>query len=89
VVGHVTPEAYVGGPPIGLVKNGDTIVIDAEKRELTRGVTAAEFERNARRSGRSLPPVISAGCGEICRACHERIVWGGEQCGLWGCDTEA
>ena len=32
VVGHVTPEAYVGGP-IALVKNGDTITIDAEKRD--------------------------------------------------------
>ena len=36
VVGHVTPEAYVGGP-IALVKNGDAITIDAEKRELTLG----------------------------------------------------
>ena len=34
VVGHITPEAYVGGP-IALVKNGDTITIDAEKREMT------------------------------------------------------
>ncbi len=42
VVGHVTPEAYVGGP-IGLVKNGDPIVIDAEKRELTLQITAKEM----------------------------------------------
>lgn len=42
VVGHVTPEAYVGGP-IALVKNGDTITIDAEKRELTLGITAKEL----------------------------------------------
>ena len=33
VVGHITPEAYVGGP-IALVKNGDPITIDAEKREI-------------------------------------------------------
>lgn len=44
VVGHVTPEAYVGGP-IGLVKNGDPITIDAVKREITLGVTAAELKR--------------------------------------------
>ena len=31
VVGHITPEAYVGGP-IAIVKNGDPITIDAEKR---------------------------------------------------------
>jgi len=44
VVGHVTPEAYVGGT-IALVKNGDTITIDAEKRELTLEVPAAELKK--------------------------------------------
>lgn len=47
VVGHVTPEAYVGGP-IALVKNGDPIKIDAEKREMTLGIPAAEFKRRAK-----------------------------------------
>jgi len=42
VVGHVTPEAYVGGP-IALVKNGDPIIIDAEKREMTLVVPAREL----------------------------------------------
>ena len=32
VVGHITPEAYAGGP-MALVKNGDTITIDAENRQ--------------------------------------------------------
>jgi dihydroxy-acid dehydratase len=40
VVGHVTPEAYVGGP-IALVKNGDKITIDAEKRVVTLEVPSA------------------------------------------------
>ena len=44
VVGHVTPEAYVGGP-IALVKNGDSITIDAEKRELTLEVPSAELKQ--------------------------------------------
>ena len=44
VVGHVTPEAYVGGP-IALVKNGDTIIIDAEKRVVTLGVPSAELKK--------------------------------------------
>jgi len=44
VVGHVTPEAYVGGP-IALVKNGDPITIDAEKRELTLEVSSAELKK--------------------------------------------
>ena len=42
VIGHVTPEAYVGGP-IGLVKNGDKISIDAEKREITLHITKKEM----------------------------------------------
>ena len=43
VVGHISPEAHVGGP-IALVKNGDPITIDAEKRELTLQVTAKELK---------------------------------------------
>ena len=42
VVGHITPEAYASGA-IGLVKNGDTITIDAEKRELTLEITGKEM----------------------------------------------
>ena len=42
VVGHITPEAYVGGT-IALVKNGDPIKIDAETRELTLAVPAKEL----------------------------------------------
>lgn len=44
VVGHVTPEAYVGGP-IALVKNGDLIRIDAEKCEMSLKVSAAELRK--------------------------------------------
>jgi dihydroxy-acid dehydratase len=44
VVGHITPEAYVGGP-IALVKNGDTIIIDAEKREINLDIPAAELAK--------------------------------------------
>ena len=44
VVGHITPEAFEGGP-IALVQNGDTITISAEKREITLGISDAEMER--------------------------------------------
>jgi dihydroxy-acid dehydratase len=44
VVGHITPEAYVGGP-LALVKSGDAITIDAEKCELNLGVSSAELKR--------------------------------------------
>jgi dihydroxy-acid dehydratase len=44
MVGHVAPEAYRGGP-IALVRDGDTITIDVERRRLDVGVDAAELER--------------------------------------------
>jgi dihydroxy-acid dehydratase len=43
VVGHVTPEAAVGGP-IALVEDGDTIVIDAENKTIELRVPTAELE---------------------------------------------
>ena len=45
-IGHVGPEAAVGGP-IGLLKDGDVIKIDAEKGTLD--VELSEAERDARR----------------------------------------
>lgn len=47
VVGHITPEAYEGGP-IGLLQEGDTITIDAEKNEIS--VALSEQELDARRA---------------------------------------
>ena len=43
IVGHVTPEAQVGGP-IALVQNGDKITLDAEGNLITVDVSDAEFE---------------------------------------------
>jgi len=51
-IGHVGPEAAVGGP-IGLVKDGDIINIDAETGTLDLEVDAHELER--RRQDWSLP----------------------------------
>ena len=44
VIGHITPEAFVGGP-LAVVQNGDKITIDAEKRTMTLGVSKAELKR--------------------------------------------
>jgi dihydroxy-acid dehydratase len=43
-IGHVGPEAAVGGP-IGLLKNGDIIVIDAAKGILEVELSAAELAK--------------------------------------------
>jgi dihydroxy-acid dehydratase len=47
VVGHVAPEAAVGGP-LALVRAGDEITIDAERREITLHVSVAELKRRRR-----------------------------------------
>jgi dihydroxy-acid dehydratase len=51
-VGHISPEAFVGGP-IALVREGDEIVIDAANRKIDLVVDAAELER--RRAGWKAP----------------------------------
>jgi len=43
-VGHVAPEAYVGGV-IALVKDGDSITIDAHKRLIQLNVPEEELTR--------------------------------------------
>jgi len=52
VVGHVAPEAAVGGT-LALVQEGDPITIDAERRGLQLDVSDTEL---ARRRGRWKPP---------------------------------
>jgi dihydroxy-acid dehydratase len=43
-VGHISPEAFIGGP-IALVRDGDPIVIDAERRTIDLQVDELELER--------------------------------------------
>ena len=44
VVGHISPEAALGGP-IGLLRDGDRIAIDAVKRTLQIDLSAAELKK--------------------------------------------
>jgi len=60
VVGHITPEAYVGGP-LGLVASGDTITIDAETSKLTLEVPARELAPLAREHGTPLVNDLGSG----------------------------
>jgi dihydroxy-acid dehydratase len=52
LIGHIVPEAQEGGP-IGLVRDGDTITIDAETRELNFDVSEQEIAK--RREGWTAP----------------------------------
>jgi dihydroxy-acid dehydratase len=44
VIGHVTPEAFTGGP-IAVIKNGDPIEIDGEKRVITLKISKTELAK--------------------------------------------
>jgi dihydroxy-acid dehydratase len=44
VIGHVTPEAFTGGP-IAIIRNGDPIEIDGEKRTITLKVSKTELAK--------------------------------------------
>lgn len=48
VVGHITPEAYVGGL-LAIVKNGDPITIDAVKRKITLEISNTEIQRRLKK----------------------------------------
>ena len=44
VVGHISPEAYVGGP-IGVIKNGEKITIDAETNSISIDISDEELQK--------------------------------------------
>lgn len=67
VVGHVTPEAQVGGP-IALVKNGDKIRIDVEKRVMDV-LDISDDEWAARKKAWKAPPLQASGGAEPPRCC--------------------
>jgi dihydroxy-acid dehydratase len=43
VVGHITPEAYVGGP-LAIVRDGDSITIDAQKRTMNLNISDEDIK---------------------------------------------
>ncbi|GMF44101.1 unnamed protein product [Phytophthora lilii] len=62
IIGHITPEAQVGGP-IALVKNGDKITVDAEKNRIDLvDVTAEEL---AERKKQWVAPPLKATRGTL------------------------
>ncbi|PGT83085.1 dihydroxy-acid dehydratase [Bacillus sp. AFS040349] len=58
VVGHISPEAQVGGP-IAFVENGDMVTVDSEKRELSVALTEEQFEQ--RKKNWAAPELLERG----------------------------
>jgi len=59
VVGHIAPEAAVGGP-IGLLRNGDRIIIDAVRRQIRAEISGSELRRR-RAKWKPRKPFATAG----------------------------
>jgi dihydroxy-acid dehydratase len=59
VVGHVSPEAYKGGP-IALIHEGDGVTIDADAGVLTLEVDEAELARR-KAAWKEPPPRVARG----------------------------
>ena len=47
VVGHISPEAFIGGP-LGIVKNGDQIEINSISKKLNLNISSDEFNKRTR-----------------------------------------
>jgi dihydroxy-acid dehydratase len=58
MVGHVAPEAAIGGP-IAAVREGDSITIDLDKREISLDITAEELDKRLATFSRPAPKYTS------------------------------
>ena len=82
VVGHMAPEAAVGGP-IGLLRNGDLLTIDAVKRTIDVQLSAAELRRR-RREWQARRPYANDGvlakyAALVGSASAGAVTWSGER----------
>ena len=62
VVGHISPEAYIGGP-LAIIKNGDMIEINAITQKLSLKLSKAEINKRLsawkKPSRKTIPGVLS------------------------------
>ncbi len=78
VVGHVAPEAWVGGP-IAFVNDGDSITIDADQKLLSLNIPAAELETRKKKWQAPAPRVergVLAKYARLVRSASEGAVTG-------------
>ena len=65
-VGHVSPEAAVGGP-IGLLQNGDRIQIDLENHTIHVGLNDRQLAQRRRHWQKPQPPIQQGVLGRYAR----------------------
>ena len=77
MVGHVGPEAFVGGP-IALLRDGDIVSIDAEKGTINVELSEEELAKRKAHWKQPEPRLSARGDGEICEAGRSGVLWGGD-----------
>ena len=77
IVGHVTPEAQEGGP-IGLLKNGDVVTIDANANDISVALSPNELE--SRKLAWKMPPYKAE------RGHSRKVHQAGQERQPWVCD---
>ena len=75
-IGHVGPEAQEGGP-IGLIENGDIIIIDAEKGTIDVKLTPAELEDRKRKWKPRVDKIRQRHAGKVCETGRASPSWRG------------
>jgi dihydroxy-acid dehydratase len=78
MVGHVAPEAAAGGPIAGL-KDGDSIVLDVQKRRLDVELSAGELKKRLK-AARAPKPRYTSGV----MAKYARLVSGASEGAVTG-----
>jgi dihydroxy-acid dehydratase len=66
MIGHVAPEAAVGGP-VGLVEDGDEVTVDVPNRELSVALSDDELERRREAWDPGEPPYTAGVLGKYAR----------------------
>ncbi len=66
-VGHISPEAYAGGP-IALVKDNDRIELDIHARRIELKITKQELKQRAKKWKRPLPKITSGWLSRYAKA---------------------
>ena len=83
VVGHITPEAYAGGP-LAIVQDGDGITIDAEQAQISLHVAASEIQRRLAGWQPSGPALYPGCAGQIRQAGSISLRGRGDRQGAYG-----
>ena len=64
MVGHITPEAFEGGP-LAVVEDGDTVTIDAQARRIDLELPTDELEERLKKWRQPAPRYTRGVLGEV------------------------